>query len=588
MKSSGFALLGCLLFAAGALAGDVVPALIEEGNAALKRKEWTAAESAYRRALDASAADTDTIWQFRAWFYLGLVKQVEAESAPDDRQRELLEKSKEPYRKALALNPSSTATLTNLAEAEWRTGNHDKAIALLEQGLALNDGRAGEFAANLGEARLHLRDRDGAMKYYAIAAEKDPENVTVHEKLLSLLLATTGPDASTDSVLTAYLGLLVARNQADRAIDAALRALETAALSAESARGVRSMLVSALAKKDYDFSGYNGSPAGTRIRALIAASSPHREALEAVELLYRGGFETTQPFGVWSDSRPLFGGSVQPSTPVTAFRELVRSVGFGLYRGQKIDAAKNYYQLALDLDPERVDPAAIRGLAAIHAARGEVAALKALDDRYDEALTALDATPAEAEDIYEFHRLAARIYSLSSAAPQGAAVRELEEAKRAGHAVEPELHAQLASMYLREGELEKSNREWLAAAEAYIREGDFRRARMAIAELGYDAGAGIDPDDYRKAVNGLVVFPSAPPISDANLPSVKRNVLLLSTPSARADRQKAHAELEALGITVDPMRSTLGFRTPEGVQKMRFVLPSRPAAGGSMRAADRD
>jgi tetratricopeptide (TPR) repeat protein len=572
-----------------ALAVDPQPAdtarAIEEGTAARDRREWDAADAAYRRALEIATRQDDKEGQYRAWFYIGLVKQVAADVAGDVvSKKALLEQSLEPYQTALALNPKSKSTRINLAEAEWFLGNRERAVALLTEALAVDE--SPDVAEKLGDAYRALGNRAEAARVYAIAAGKNADSLTVHEKLLMALLGDNyksplGP------ALTEYLWALIQRNQVDRAVGSAAQALAHPELAAEDGRDVLTMFASALARKDYDAATFTGSSAATKINALIASQSPHTPALQALVNAYNGTIGDKTAFEIWADDRPIGSPTAGYPSPIVAFRAVLRSIASASSRQLKQENAIAYYNLALSMDTRRADPGSVRALASIYAAGGDYKSLAKLDEQYQRAMFS-PATPEEARDLYEYFRLMGRVQTLRAPAT-AEGLHWFEQAKTAGAGgiAEPELYEQLSEMYEKRGETEKSNSEKFSAATAYLERGNFQLARSAIADLGHGQPDGVDHGDYKKVVQKLVWLPES--IRNA-VPSdehfkIKRNVLLLCAGASKEDRMKAFTELKHLGITINTREQDLYVLRQDGrLLRGHFFLPSAPDENAASEA----
>lgn len=557
------------------LAAGIAP-LIEEGNAARARAEWDAADDAYRRALDLATRQGDKQWQYRAWFYIGLVKHMAGEAVADEAaKRTLFEQTREPYRTAIALNPESKSARINLSEVEWALGNREGAVALLTEALALDE--AADIAEKLGDAQRELGHRDEAARAYTLAATKNPDSVTLHDKLLAVLL---DGEASLGPATAAYLDALVDRKQIDRALDAATRALAQPALSAEDGRAVRTMIAAALALKDYDAAAFKSSAAAEKLNALIAAGSPHAPALQALVDAYEGTIESKSSFEVWADSRPIGPPSAGYPLPVTAFRSVLRSIASTLSRQLKHDRAIAYYRLALAMDEAHVDAASVRALASIYASRGNYAKLSELADRYQQAMSERATGTADAEDVYEYFRLLGRMHTeRTPATAEGLHPFEMAKTAGAGGIAEPQLYEHLSELYEKRGETDKSNREKFSAATAYMQRGNLQFARAAIADLGYAVPDGVDHEAYKKMVHELVWLPdSVREVIPANEHfTIKRNLVLLCAGGAREGRVKADAELKKLGITVDIQENMLHVQRNGRAIDSRFVLPVKPS-----------
>jgi tetratricopeptide (TPR) repeat protein len=562
-----------------------IPALIDEGNAARQRGEWDAADSAYRTVLDRATQQDHKDWQYRAWFYIGLVKQMAGEAAGDEgRKKALFEQSRQPYRTALELNPKSKSARINLSEVESFLGDHQSAVVLLTEALAIDE--SPDVAEMLGDAQRAVGNHAEAARAYAVAAEKNPDSATVHEKLLTVLLDKETPPGP---ALTAYLWALNQRKQIDRALDSAAQALEHQTLSADDGRAALTMFASALARKDYDSATFNGSAVAAKIRELIAGRSLHAPALQALVDAYRGAIENKSDFEVWADSRPIGPPTAGYPLPVAAFRAVLRSIALTLSRQLKDEDAIAYYKLALSLDKTRVDPASVRGLASIYASENNYEKLSALDDQYRRFMSMPAASRAEAEDVYEYFRLMGRVKtSLAPNSMEGLHQFEQAKAAGAGGVAEPELYEHLSEMYEKRGETGKSNAEKFSAAAAYMQRGNFQLARSIIADLGHARPDGVDYDAYKRMILKLVWLP---PSFRETVPSdkhfaVKRNVLLLCAGGTKEDRAKALAELKGLGLTIDTRQRDLYVLRPDGqVIRNHFFLPSAPSNAEAISAS---
>ena len=87
--------------------------------------------------------------------------------------------------RAFALKPDDPAIMDSLGWVEFRRGNLDRALALLEQ--AYREYPDPEVAAHLGEVLWQLNRRSEAHKVWKEALEKDPDHPVIQRTMQRLL-----------------------------------------------------------------------------------------------------------------------------------------------------------------------------------------------------------------------------------------------------------------------------------------------------------------------------------------------------------------------------------------------------------------
>jgi tetratricopeptide (TPR) repeat protein len=583
-----------------------IPQIIEQGTAARTQKDFFNALLTYFRALEIATADDDKLWSFRSNFYLGLTKQEAAESAGDPERRTLLGEAKEFYARALALNPTSTATLSNLADAQLAEGDTTAAIDTLECGLAIlpkGEARALSFRDRLGDAYLALGERKKAAEVLRDAARSNSDDRSYHARIAGALIGddTHGP---LGRELADYLFESLGRNDVDRVIDAVFDAFERPQLNAEDATRLLPVLAEALSKKGYDLSGLAHSHTGDRLTA-VAEKSPYREAFEELKILYLGGDLEAGKFPAWqSDTRD----NGHPS-PRDAFGNLARSLGSSS-RHTAPAKANAYFMLALQLSGDAPDPVLSRDFVVYLMNAGERPAVDAFVEKHARLIAMQEARApvADLENYYTFYRLVAAIYDNSAIdGHTEIAIDALEHATstaaRASHTWQywkdayPDhtLFSQLALLQAKRGHQEKAREVSLHGAQTFTNVGWLGEARELVAEIDRDQLNEQERMSYDAVIDQAVVLRTDVSLSPSFSQMVKRNLFLLSERVDAQTRQRAANELENAGVVIDLKAGTCRWdiekkvcmpmplpfpptcETIREVQRIGFELPSRSA-----------
>ena len=589
MKSAAIAFAAALLAMtalgqsspASSSSDDFVRDRFREGHAAREQHAFEDAEKQYRRALEYALHLNNPEAEFQASFYLGLTKQEAADEArlvgDTDHAQKLRLEAGDFYERAHKLKPKSSATLLNLAEVAADNGDRDGAKNLLERGLGFDDDRAAQFAERLGDLEAQGNDPKDALKSYRLALKRKNASTSLpHKYFTQLLAAAEKPDDKYAIEAVDQLWKLQQEGDVDQAIDGAFTALGKPAFAGEAGVEMLNVITAALAEKEYDDEAWKASKTAIELAQLSAERPELSKRIAALFTLYNGT-ATYENVSVWltpgDHDRP-------PEKPsgIESLQNILRGRGFAAQRARKFAQAESAYDLALKLDPGRLDPGTLRDLATVYYAQGKLNtlgdSLRDFEQRLYEAKSAAYEHVDWAE-IYEYHRTIGMLNLWTGRYENAKSQFRLAAgaAKELGEPVDPELRLSLADAYAGLGvDREAEARERLLAAEQYVAEGDLIRARGAVSRIAAaDVQSTDDVRRYRTILDNAVQIDE--PLE--NLYEVKSALAILSTAPDKPMRVGTEKLLEQWGVTgvrVQKERGTFAYQK----RTVSFEFPAEP------------
>jgi tetratricopeptide (TPR) repeat protein len=585
MKTNTFAITVALFLTTAAFAQSLPKETVDtdpfrDGQMFREKRAFEQAEKSYQRALEHALHLKNPELEFQAYFYLGLTRQEMADDAAaagdKDRAKRLRREAEETYEKAYEMKPRSTATLLNLAEVAVDNESPEDAEKWLERGLSVDDKRAAQFAEKLGDLKAEAKEPKEALKSYRLALKKKNASTSVsHKYFTQLLLAAKEPDDKYSSEATAQLWELLKDGEVDPALDGAFAALESgAAFGGERAVEMMAIVACALSEKEYDAVAFRASSAAASLRKLSAnpALAPRITALFA---LYEG-VATPDQVAVWRTDGDYARPPERPSG-IESLQHITRGVGYAAQRTRDFARAESAYNLALRLDPQRLDPGTLRDLATIYYAQGKLDALGQLLRDFEERLYAAKAAAYEHvdwEEVYEYHLSIGMLY-LWVGRPADAKAqfdRAKDAAERLQMPIDPDLLLARSQANFALGDRAAATRERLEAAEQYIAAGDLIRARRAVARIArQDAASEEDAKRYRAILDRTINIDE----SLENVYDVKSALAILSTDPEKPMRIETEKVLAGWGVTnvrFEDERGTFAYAK----RTVTFALPAEP------------
>jgi tetratricopeptide (TPR) repeat protein len=557
MKLAAFAMAAAFFLSTDAFAqpssDDSVRDRFQEGHLSRQKHAYEDAERSYRRALDYGLHLNNPEIEYQAYFYLGLTKQEAADDAAAndaDRARTLREEAQEYYKKAHSLQPRSTATLLNLAEVAFDNRDRDEAEKWLVRGLGLDDKRAAQFAEKLGDLKADAKDPKEALKSYRLALKKKNASTSIpHKYFRQLLLAAKDPNDKYATEAVDQLWGLAQQGEIDPAIDGAFAAVESGpAFAGESAVELLNVVARALAAKEYDAATFRASNTAASLRKLLT-----NEVLAprvAVLFWLYDGTASPEQAAAWRTPGDYDRPPERPSG-IESLQNITRGLGYSAQRTRDYARAESAYNLALRLDPQRLDPGTLRDLATVYYAQGKLAALEALLREFEEKLYTAKSAAYERvdwEEVYEYHRTVGTLYLWLNRYDDAKVQFDLayNAAKRRGIPIDPDLRLARAQAYFALGARADAMRDRLQAAEQYVLDGDLIRARGAVSRVSpEDAESDEDARRYRAVLDRTVTI--VEPLE--HLYDVKSALAVLSTDPEKPVRIQVEKLLAQWGVT---------------------------------------
>lgn len=138
-----------------------------EGRAWRRERQWDAAEAAFRQALEARPDITGP------YLELGHVEYARPDYGA----------ARAWYEQAQALAPENSGVLYYLAQSSYKLGEIPEAVQMLARAVDLNSGQPWRWAVQLGDWRLELGDRQGALAAYRQALGWQPDEEMVQARI---------------------------------------------------------------------------------------------------------------------------------------------------------------------------------------------------------------------------------------------------------------------------------------------------------------------------------------------------------------------------------------------------------------------
>jgi tetratricopeptide (TPR) repeat protein len=186
------------------LAGAPYEFRLGEATALEKLEDWDAAETAYRAALKARP---DLMWPYLRLGHLrrragdsegALARYRQAEVADPDStlpwfyagvlffDQGAVSEAQAYFGKALEIDSSHVDSVYYLSQSLYRRGQAEEAVHLLAQAVAMQGGQRWRWAVELGDWRLALGDREGALAAYHRGLEWNPGDSSIQKRLEDL------------------------------------------------------------------------------------------------------------------------------------------------------------------------------------------------------------------------------------------------------------------------------------------------------------------------------------------------------------------------------------------------------------------
>lgn len=487
---------------------------LASGRQALRSGDYESAEAHLEVAVQAAEAWGEQSALAQSYFMLGLTKQTRVEAGGDPAAGRSLREATAYYERALEWRPESGPILNNLARAHAAAGDTAGAAALYERAIAAAGDRA-MYLTNYAGLMVAHGDRAAAAGAYRRLVVLAPDDARAQRYLASYYLEEASGE------LAPYLWEILERGQVLSAEDVALRAL---------ARGepppppedLMSIVAVAQARQDVDPAAFPATPQGRRIVDLAdtAESRMVRACAMGLLELYRSPIPGTGARW-WAE---LGTAARDPRVGVwgrDAYRELARSIGEWHQRRGDYETAEKYYELAANLVPDEVDPAALRDLTHAYLEQGDLSRVQELTAEYEPRLyegKAQAYRDTQLDRIYEYHRTLGEIYTeLGQFGDEGtvnSAVFQLEHAREAADSLAsqqnsaydrrgrllfgPDLADMLARVYAAKGDTAESQNTRLDAAERYRKAGEPEAATRVLRPIEVNRLRDVQLERYQR------------------------------------------------------------------------------------------
>ncbi|MGE3313281.1 MAG: hypothetical protein AB7O66_25220 [Limisphaerales bacterium] len=378
------------------------------GLEALKASRFGEARQAFTQVLSDAGLAEDAVRIAEAHFYLGLTDQQQALSEGDDsRRRGLLVSAEKEYRLALSRGREAAGILNNLARVQTALGRTNDALASLSRAVALNDSRRGFYAENYADLLLAAGRWLDACRTYAMVAAEQPQNRTVHRKMVDACIRW-GPD-----LLPWYLWELAEGGQVVQVLETALGVVGNAVWTSAQREEVMGLVAYCLSRRGESAEEFLASTAARRLRELSADPGVGGGA-QGILSLYQATVPDPGQVRWWTRLVRRGEEARRGMWPFEAFLGLVRSLGDRAGAAGDPERQEAYWMLAVSAKPGAPDPEALWLLANLYSDRRDLEALDALLRRYEvdifqgkgEAYSS-----SQTEKIYRYHMALGVIYS---------------------------------------------------------------------------------------------------------------------------------------------------------------------------------
>ncbi|MBE7500408.1 MAG: tetratricopeptide repeat protein [Verrucomicrobiales bacterium] len=465
-------------------------------QAALREERWPEAFRAFEVVRAEARRARDRARLADAEFYLGLVRQQQAEHSTDAAARERwLAEAARHYEAAMRGRTNTGGIRNNLAQVLARQGRLEEALRTLEEALALPDERQGFYAENYAALLLEAGRWRDACRFYALAAWAQPDYTAPAEKLVALCLEHELP------LLITYLWEMVNHGQVLQAERQVPALLDDPRWEPAQRRELLTVLAAALTRHAYAPREFLGRDSARELRRHFADATVGEGARELLRL-HAGEDLEPRSFRWWGQ---LPAGGPEPASgrgAAETFQALARSLGERCQAAGDLGLAERYYRVAAELDPRLPDPEAFTALANLYAGDERLDRLAELMREHEGELFEGKGEAyrqADPGQIYRFHSALGVIYShlgrwgdsgrVNSAIFQfERALAVAEEASRSGTTakpiqVPPQLVMRLADGYERTAQATKSARLQLEQAERYLGVEDRQSADQLLRRL---------------------------------------------------------------------------------------------------------
>ncbi len=378
------------------------------GLEALKESRFGDARRAFAQGLEAAGIAEDSTRLAEAHFYLGLTDQQQAVSEGDDaRKRRLLGSAEEHYRRALVEGREAAGILNNLARVQTSLGRTNDALESLSRAVELNDSRWGFYAENHADLLLAAGRWRDACRTYAIVAGEQPQNRSVHRKLVDACVRL-GPD-----LLAWYLWELAQGGQVVQVLESALGVMSEPVWTPPQRQELMGLVAYCLSRRGESVDEFLASPAARRLREL-GEDRVVGGGAQGILHLYQSVALDPDRVRWWTRLARRGEEARRGMWPYEAFLELVRSLGDRAGGAGDAKRQEAYWLLAVGAKSGAPDPEALWSLANLYSERRDLAKLDALLRRYEvdifqgkgEAYSS-----SQTEKIYRYHMALGVIYS---------------------------------------------------------------------------------------------------------------------------------------------------------------------------------
>jgi tetratricopeptide (TPR) repeat protein len=436
------------------------------------------------------------------------------------------EKAIAAYEHAIAVEPSYGAALNNLALLLSRRGDPARAVALLEQAVALTDPRRPLYLNNYAAASEKAGHIDAARRAYAQLAAAQPDNVDAQLHSIRLL----------DEPRRMALQLMKLSNRGEVSAAQSL-ALDLLARPFDAAgkRALLSVVAGTLVAQHIDPRRFGSLPVSSRLENL-RGDPLIADGIAEILLLYGGTVDPAR-YRWWRSPRD------------ERFAALIRDIGASATADDR-QHAEACFKLALEY-ADGTDADAFVELADLYYSRNLTADLDALAKRYEKPMFAAKSDSAASADYaaeYRLHVALGTMYAYlqrwGSVHDPASAIFQLTEARRAaadfnrtvkwGPRIpnDPKTIELLANSYGKSGDLARSLSIRVDAASAFVAEGRKTAARTLLKPI--DADPAIIADAAVRQQYGEVVQSLAKPIvieTTIEFPDSVQVAIALATPT---------------------------------------------------------
>ncbi len=389
-------------------AEGAMPHPAANGLAALKDGRFGEARQSFLGLLSSLDKGEDPAGLAEAHFYLGLTDQQQAGAGVEDAQRlALLGSALEHYREALAKGQESAGILNNLARVQVALGRTNEALLALSRAVELNDSRRGFYAENYADLLLQAGRWRDACRLYAMVAGEQPQNRSVHRKLVDACVQQ-GPD-----LLAWYLGELAEAGQVAQVLDSALGVMRHPVWSRVQREEMMGLVAYCLSRRNETLQEFAASAAARMLRGLVEDPEVG-EGVKGLLHLYEPGALDAGRIRWWSR---LIRPGEEPRRgrwPFESLLGLIRALGERAGVEGNVERQEAYWLLAVGAKSGAPDPEALWLLANHYSDRRDMRKLDALMQQHEVGIFQGKGeaySTSQTEKIYRYHMALGVIYS---------------------------------------------------------------------------------------------------------------------------------------------------------------------------------